>query len=79
MAQAAESAPSVQTPLVSAALASTQTLAVQCSGLLQRSPTAPPLQLQPAPAESCAQRPSSQSESSPESHGVPTAPVVHLY
>src|SRR6478735_1678747 len=51
-------------------------LATQCSGLLQRSPTFPALQVQPAPAESCAQRPPAQSSSSRLSHGLPTALVV---
>ena len=55
-----------------------QTPSVQWLGLLQRSPTAPPLQVQPAPALSWAQRASAQSASSPESHGVPTAPSLHV-
>src|SRR6478609_9399848 len=53
-------------------------LATQCSGLLQRSPTFPALQVQPAPAESCAQRPPAQSSSSRLSHGLPTAPFVQM-
>jgi hypothetical protein len=52
-------------------------LSMQWVGLLQRSPGRPALHVQPAPAESCAQRPSAQSLSSSRSHTMPAAPVVH--
>jgi hypothetical protein len=55
----------VQVPDVSVGLDREQTLSVQWLGLLQRSPSAPPLQVQPAPAPSWAQRPLLQSVSSP--------------
>src|SRR6188508_505525 len=77
--QAEPSAPSVHTPPVSLALVRTHSPATQCSGLLQRSPTPPALHVQPAPAESCAQRASAQSASSALSQDAPTSPVVHWF
>ena len=65
-------------PSVSVALARLQVPVTQWVGLLQRSPRAPALQVQPAPAESWAQRPSLQSLSSLLSQGVPTAPSLQV-
>ena len=72
------SLPSLHQPSVSVALARLQVPVRQCVGLLQRSPMAPALQVQPAPAESWAQRPSLQSASSWRSQGVPTAPSLQV-